>query len=522
MARTHRLTTMLTDRTGYTGLSARLGRHDVAFSAARLLRLGLGGCVRLKAALGAIALLAFLTAAAPVGAVEDTPTATFTEASTETPTSTPTPTQTATSTPTETAAETATATATPLADTPTPSPTATASPTITGTPPTPTPPPLAHLAFLFAESETSLQNEWECSFNMAASLGFFGAAKTFRTIAAEDPMQLRNLYQVIYVAPGLTSSDYGFLRQMVSPGGVIERFVNSGGVTVINVAGASGDQADVAPDGVGFSAATQHDSESILAATHPYITGAKIGGEPLSVADFTAWQHTDLGTLTLVPSGATSVLANDDGQTWVEYRHGDGRVIVTTLTYCTGAEPPSQQAAARNLLRYGRFFSGSAFTPAPTLPPQPTVTATRTPTSTPTLTSTPTSTLTPTLTLTPTATYTPTASPTDTPTGVPTSTPTVTGTATATSTEVPTSTPTATATATPAPPCAGDCTGKGRVTVDDILTMVNIALGTAGVTCDAGDVNHNGHITVDEILTAVNNALNGCPVATPIATPSGG
>ncbi|MGD0947071.1 MAG: hypothetical protein ABSA52_06545 [Candidatus Binatia bacterium] len=44
-----------------------------------------------------------------------------------------------------------------------------------------------------------------------------------------------------------------------------------------------------------------------------------------------------------------------------------------------------------------------------------------------------------------------------------------------------------------------------------MLTMVNIALGTAPVTtCEPGDANGDGHISVDEILTAVNNALNGC------------
>jgi hypothetical protein len=63
----------------------------------------------------------------------------------------------------------------------------------------------------------------------------------------------------------------------------------------------------------------------------------------------------------------------------------------------------------------------------------------------------------------------------------------------------------------PGPPCAGDCNGTGTVTVDEILTMVNIALGNTPVTgCEAGDANHDGQITVDEILTAVNNALNGC------------
>jgi hypothetical protein len=57
-------------------------------------------------------------------------------------------------------------------------------------------------------------------------------------------------------------------------------------------------------------------------------------------------------------------------------------------------------------------------------------------------------------------------------------------------------------------------TAKERVTtvtVDQILTMVNIALGsTPLLNCEAADANHDSQVTVDEILTAVNNALNGC------------
>ena len=65
---------------------------------------------------------------------------------------------------------------------------------------------------------------------------------------------------------------------------------------------------------------------------------------------------------------------------------------------------------------------------------------------------------------------------------------------------------------TPTPgPCVGDCSGTGTVTVDEILTMVNIALGNAQLSdCSAGDANSDGQITIDEILTAVNHALNGC------------
>ncbi|MFI5395793.1 MAG: plastocyanin/azurin family copper-binding protein [Candidatus Binatia bacterium] len=82
-------------------------------------------------------------------------------------------------------------------------------------------------------------------------------------------------------------------------------------------------------------------------------------------------------------------------------------------------------------------------------------------------------------------------------------------------------TPTSTPTPSPTPVCVGDCNGNGQVTVDEILTMVNIALGNAQITaCEAGDANHDGHITVDEILTAVNNALNGCTVSVPTATPT--
>jgi hypothetical protein len=440
---------------------------------------------------------------------------------------------------TETDTPAPTTTDTPT-DTPTPPATATASPTMTGTLPTATPPPAPGVPFLFAASGSEPQNQSACVFNLASSLGLGGARRTFQTISISNPAQLRNTYQVIYVAPDLNGEDYGFLQQMVALNGTIERFVSLGGVAVINVAGAFGDQPGIAPDAVGFSAATEHDSETIEAATHPYITGAGFGGEALGAGDFEGWHQTDLGTLTGVPQDPTIVLTNSAGSSWVEYRHGDGRVIVTTLTYCTNGEPNSQQAAARNLLRYSRFFSGSAFTPAPTVTQGPRPTATKSPPFSPTASLTLTATLTPTespfATLAPTTTPTMSAT-TATATLVPTSTPgeTATGTGTATesatelatatptptespsapppsATETATSTPTPTATAVPTPLCVGDCNGDGVVTVDELLTMVNIALGNDEVsTCEPGDLNQDSQITVDEILTAVNNALNGCP-----------
>ena len=108
----------------------------------------------------------------------------------------------------------------------------------------------------------------------------------------------------------------------------------------------------------------------------------------------------------------------------------------------------------------------------------------------------------------------PTATPTPSPTTTPTATDTATSTPTATITDTPP--PSATVTETPSPtattvPCIGDCDGDGSVTVDDLIKMTNIALGTASVdTCLAGDSSGDGTISVDEIIQAVNKALGGC------------
>jgi YVTN family beta-propeller protein len=74
--------------------------------------------------------------------------------------------------------------------------------------------------------------------------------------------------------------------------------------------------------------------------------------------------------------------------------------------------------------------------------------------------------------------------------------------------------------------CGGDCADDGQVGADELLILVNIALGAAATTrCVVGDVDGSGDITIDEILLAVNNALLGCPpnstpTPTPTATPT--
>jgi hypothetical protein len=63
----------------------------------------------------------------------------------------------------------------------------------------------------------------------------------------------------------------------------------------------------------------------------------------------------------------------------------------------------------------------------------------------------------------------------------------------------------------PLGPCLGDCDGSGDVTVNEIVAMVNIALGNAAPSaCHAGDADGSGNITINEIIGAVANALNGC------------
>lgn len=100
----------------------------------------------------------------------------------------------------------------------------------------------------------------------------------------------------------------------------------------------------------------------------------------------------------------------------------------------------------------------------------------------------------------------PTATPTHTATVTPTATPT------STATETPTPTPTAPPTATlPQGVCLGDCDNNDQVTVDEILTGVNIALGGLPMTdCPAFDRDGSMTVTSDELVEAIQNALNGC------------
>jgi hypothetical protein len=60
--------------------------------------------------------------------------------------------------------------------------------------------------------------------------------------------------------------------------------------------------------------------------------------------------------------------------------------------------------------------------------------------------------------------------------------------------------------------CTGDCNADRRVTIDELIRIVDVALGNAGViACIAGDELHDGEIVVNEIVRAIDNALGACP-----------
>jgi len=72
--------------------------------------------------------------------------------------------------------------------------------------------------------------------------------------------------------------------------------------------------------------------------------------------------------------------------------------------------------------------------------------------------------------------------------------------------------PTPTVTPPPSGACVGDCDGDHMVSIGELITGVNIALGNTPVSsCEAADADGSGMVVIGELIQAVNNALNGCP-----------
>jgi hypothetical protein len=59
--------------------------------------------------------------------------------------------------------------------------------------------------------------------------------------------------------------------------------------------------------------------------------------------------------------------------------------------------------------------------------------------------------------------------------------------------------------------CVGDCNDDGRVLISELITGVNIALGTVAVSrCRSFDANGDGQVAVNELITGVGNGLGMC------------
>lgn len=59
--------------------------------------------------------------------------------------------------------------------------------------------------------------------------------------------------------------------------------------------------------------------------------------------------------------------------------------------------------------------------------------------------------------------------------------------------------------------CVADCNHDQSVTIDDLITAVNIAFNPALLAnCPSTDVSGDKEVAIDEIIMAVNAALNGC------------
>jgi hypothetical protein len=75
-----------------------------------------------------------------------------------------------------------------------------------------------------------------------------------------------------------------------------------------------------------------------------------------------------------------------------------------------------------------------------------------------------------------------------------------------------TATPTAVATPTRSlPHCVADCNGDSRVTIDELVRGVRIALGENLLgDCRSADANNDLRVSIDELVGAVRSALEGC------------
>ncbi|MDX2170917.1 MAG: imelysin family protein [Deltaproteobacteria bacterium] len=68
--------------------------------------------------------------------------------------------------------------------------------------------------------------------------------------------------------------------------------------------------------------------------------------------------------------------------------------------------------------------------------------------------------------------------------------------------------------------CVGDCDANGAVSIDEVISGVNLALGSDAASCAALDTDVNGDIAINELIGAVSAALDGCAPIAPVTRAS--
>jgi hypothetical protein len=206
-------------------------------------------------------------------------------------------------------------------------------------------------------------------------------------------------------------------------------------------------------------------------------------------------------------------IARWDGSFWWDLRYGVNSIVGAlavggSALYVGGA---FTQICATGGCDPGATVNYVASYSLPTPPPTPTSTVADTATLTPTFTATPAPSVTATGMATSSATVTPTRAATATRTSAASPPPTVTH--TGTPTVPPTSAATDTVTAPSSTPTGaavlvGDCSGKGSVSISDLITLVNIALGSHPVSACPHGIPPGKPVDIALLIRAVNNALH--------------
>ena len=61
--------------------------------------------------------------------------------------------------------------------------------------------------------------------------------------------------------------------------------------------------------------------------------------------------------------------------------------------------------------------------------------------------------------------------------------------------------------------CTGNCDGAGSVVINELITLINIALGTLAPSACAQGIPAGASVDISMLIRAVGNALNGCASA---------